>query len=81
MPCPVRKWWEKRILIHIKKVILTLNIPKGTYEGVTASAHDFTNWNAFSCEGESKSSKNIPPTPRLSPEKCEDWQGTFKLFA
>lgn len=29
----------------------------------------FTKLNTFSCEVPSKSSKNIPPTPRVSPDK------------
>ena len=43
------------------------NLPRGRYEGITASAHDFTNLKASSWFGVSKSSKNIPPTPLLSP--------------
>lgn len=39
----------------------------GIYDGITAWAQLFTNWNAPSCEGWSTSSKKIPPTPRLSP--------------
>lgn len=45
------------------------NLQTGMYEGITAWAQDDTNWKAFSCEGESISSKNIPPMPLRSPKK------------
>lgn len=46
----------------------SLSLPKGMYEGMTASAHDVTKLNALSLLGSSKSSKNMPPMPRRSPE-------------
>lgn len=42
-------------------------LPIGKYDGMTAFAHDEMKLNASSCDGESISSKNIPPTPRHSP--------------
>lgn len=39
----------------------------GTQEGTTASAHVFTKRNASSLDGESRSSKKMPPMPLRSP--------------
>lgn len=42
-------------------------LPRGIYEGTTASAHDVINLKTLSCEGTFKSSKKIPPNPLHSP--------------
>lgn len=63
------------IYVNSNKSILCIisvhnnSLPIGKNDGITESAHVDINSNASSADGESKSSKNIPPIP-LRSSRC-----------